>query len=405
MTAVAATPAPARPAARAGLWDDMVMLCVGTKWSQKMANAKLAEALAEHAPVLYVNPPASHLTRFNDPLSAELLRKPRLRVVAPRIATFTPLVPPKPMAPAVRPITERLVRRQLRGTVAALGGSVDAVISEWLFVDPYGACGERITAYWWTDDPAGAAVLWGRDADRLSAAEERLTRRSDLVLPVSAEKTDEFRARGVDAHHLPNGCDAAFYRTVDDAPAPPDVDLPGPIVGFVGHLNDRTDLALLEAIADTGTSLLIIGPHDEAFEPARFAALGARANVAYLGRRPFEDLPTYLGKIDVGVVPYRDSLFNRNSFPLKMLEYLAAGLPVVSTPLPAVSWLDTDLIETAATPEKFAAAALRALRSAKNADLIARRRALAERHSWSSRAESVVELLGLESRSPAEGRP
>ena len=75
------------------------------------------------------------------------------------------------------------------------------------------------------------------------------------------------RAGGIDAFHLPNGCDAPFYRAVDDAPEPTDVDLPGPIVGFVGHLNDRTDLAFLEAIADTGTSLLLIGPHDESFEP------------------------------------------------------------------------------------------------------------------------------------------
>lgn len=398
MTAAAATPAPTRPAAAAGPWDDMVMLCVGTKWSLKMANAKLAEALSEHAPVLYVNPPASHLTRLNDPSTAELLRSPRLRLVAPRIAAFTPLVPPKPMAPAIRPVTERLVRRQLRHAVAALGGSVDAVLSEWLFIDAYGACGERVDAYWWTDDPAGAAALWGRDPERLAVAEQRLIRRSDVVLPVSSEKTDELRAGGIDAFHLPNGCDAPFYRTVDGAPEPTDVDLPGPIVGFVGHLNDRTDLAFLEAIADTGTSLLLIGPHGESFEPARFAALAGRGNVVSLGRRPFEDLPSYLAKIDVGVVPYRDSLFNRNSFPLKMLEYLAAGLPVVSTPLPAVRWLETDLIVTAATPEEFAASALRALPSAADANLIARRRALAERHSWSARAESVVELLGIESR-------
>jgi hypothetical protein len=64
-----------------------------------------------------------------------------------------------------------------------------------------------------------------------------------------------------------------------------------------------------------------------------------------------------------------------------------------------VSWLETDLIATAATPEEFAAAALRALPGAADAGLIGRRRELAGRHSWAARAASVVELLGLETRS------
>jgi teichuronic acid biosynthesis glycosyltransferase TuaH len=392
------------PGATAGprAWDGMVLLCSGTNWDLGMHDRKLAEALAAHAPVLFVNPPASHLTRLNDPATAELLRGPRLRRAAPRIATYTPLVPPKPMAPAVLPLTRRIVRRQLRQAVAELGGSVDTVLTEWLFLDVYGACGERVDAYWWTDDPAGAAALWGRDPERLTAADERLIARSDLVLPVSGEKAAELRARGVDAHHLPNGCDTPFYRAVDTAPEPDDVDLPGPIVGFVGHLNDRTDLALLEAIAETGTSLLVIGPREESFEPTRFAALAARPNVAYLGRRPFAGLPSYLRKIDVGVVPYADTRFNRSSFPLKMLEYLAAGLPVVSTPLPAVRWLDTDLIVTAADPAEFAAAALAEVAGADDPALVARRRAFAERHSWAARAASAVELLGIPSRPAGE---
>ena len=165
---------------------------------------------------------------------------------------------------------------------------------------------------------------------------------------------------GVDAAYLPNGCDAAFYarRRLCCRP-PPRCDLPGPIAGFVGHINGRTDLALLEAIATAGASLLLIGPRDPAFEPARFEALAARPNVSYLGPQPFDELLPYLKKIDVGIVPYANTRFNRNSYPMKTLEYLAAGRPVVSTPLPAVRSLETDLVALAETPEDFAAAVLR----------------------------------------------
>jgi teichuronic acid biosynthesis glycosyltransferase TuaH len=405
MNPIAVAPAAHPRAARVapGPWDGMVVLCAATSWGQlKLHDRNLAEALSAHAPVLYVNPPASHLTRFNDPTTAELLQRPRLRELAPRIASYTPLVLPKPMEPSVLPWTQRLVGRQLRGVVDELGGSVDTVISCWLFVDAFSIFAERrIGAYWWTDDPADAAALWGRDASRLVAGDERMSQRSDLVLSVSAEKTAELRERGIAASHLPNGCDAAAYLAVDTAPEPTDVALPGPIAGFVGHLNDRTDLALLEGIADDGTSLLVIGPRDDAFEPERFAALVARPNVQYLGRLPFAELAPYLRKIDVGVVPYADSLFNRNSFPLKMLEYLAAGLPVVSTPLPAVRWLNTELIDQASTPGEFAAAVRRLSPLRRDPALIAARRNVADEHSWSARANAAVELLGIESR-PAE---
>ena len=127
------------------------------------------------------------------------------------------------------------------------------------------------------------------------------------------------------AAYLPNGCDAPYFAGVDEVAAAGDVTVPGPVAGFVGHLNSRTDLALLEAVAKAGVSLLLIGPKDPAFEPERFARLLDRGNVAYLGPRPFEELPSYFKLIDVGLVPYGDTEFNRWSFPMKTLEYLAAG--------------------------------------------------------------------------------
>lgn len=391
---------------RAGRWDGLVVLCAANPWNgMKLHDRHLAEALAAHAPVLYVNPPASHLTRFNDPAAADSLRRPRFREVAPRIASLTPLVPPKPMEPAVLPVTTRLVRRQLRRAVARLGGRVEAVVTTWLFVDAYGVCGERAGVYWWTDDPVDAATLWRRDPKRLAAADRRLTERSDLVVAVSRERVDELRAQDVAAAHLPNGCDADFYTAVERSPDPPDLGLPAPIAGFVGHLNHRTDLALLEAIAAAGISLALIGPRDPAFAPRRFEALCAREGVAWLGPRRFEQLLPYLKRIDVGIVPYADSRFNRNSFPLKTLEYLAVGRPVVSTPLPALRWLDTDLVSPAAGPEDFIAAILRQAPEARRPDLVAARRAVARRHSWTARAAKLAGLLELGStRGPAPVR-
>ena len=380
---------------------DPVVICAANNWDEvKLADRHMAEHLTEYAPVLYVDPPISHLTRLNAPEVAPSLKRPRLRRIGPRLNRYTPLVPPKPMAPAMLPLTNRIARRQLRRALRRTGAErAQAVISTWLFVDAYGVCEERVRAYWWRDDPAAAASLWRRPAERLAAGDRRLTENSDLVVSVSEGVAEELRERGIDAAYLPNGCDAGFYAAVDDAPDPPDVGLPGPVAGFVGHLNSRTDLGLLEAVVAAGASLLLVGPRDSSFEPDRFEALLARPRVSHVGPKRFEELLPYLKAIDVGLVPYANTQFNRNSFPLKTLEYLAAGRPAVSTPLPAVRSLRTELVALADNPTDFAAAAMREAARPRESALVAARREFAARHSWGARAAQLAELLSLDSGS------
>jgi len=380
-------------------WEGLIVLCAANNMDDvKLADRHMAERLTAHAPVLYVDPPMSHLTRLKNPAAAASTQRPHLRVVAPRLARYTPIVAPKPFHPAMTALTSRIVRHQLRGAVRRLGGSVQAVISTWLFFDVYGICGERRRVYWWQDDPVGAAAHWGASAERLGRAEERLARSSDLIVAVNEGAVDQWLGRGMRAAYLPNGCDAPFFAGMDDVEPAVDVDLPGPIAGFVGHLNSRTDLALLEAVAEAGTSLLLIGPKDPGFEPARFDRLAARQNVSYLGARPFEQLPSYFKLIDVGLVPYGDTEFNRWSFPMKTLEYLAAGRPVVATSLPAVRWLDTDLVTLADTPDAFATSVVQEAALAREPALVSHRREFASLHSWAERAERFAGLLEL----PAE---
>jgi glycosyltransferase involved in cell wall biosynthesis len=377
-----------------GVWHGTIVLCAANRWDDvKLADRHMAERLTEHAPVLYVDPPVSHLTRLKNPAVTRSLDGPRLRHVTPRLARYTPVVGPKPRHPLMRAASSRLVRRQLQGVLRDLGGSVQAVVSTWLFIDAYGVAPGARRIYWWQDDPVGAAALWGMSEKRLADGEQRLARSSDLIAAVNDEVAQRWADRGFPSAFLPNGCDAPFFADADRAPAPPDVDLPRPIACFVGHLNSRTDLALLEAVAASGMSLLLIGPKDPAFEPERFERLTARTNVAYLGPRPFEALPSYLRVTDVGLVPYADTPFNRGSFPMKTLEYLSAGRPVVATPLPAVRWLGTDLVSLAGSPEPFAAAVRREAAAALEPGLVARRRAFAARHSWSERAAALMALI------------
>jgi teichuronic acid biosynthesis glycosyltransferase TuaH len=381
-------------AEQARTWDGLIVVCAANHYEGiKLADQHMAEHLSALAPVLYVDPPISRLTSLRNPEAARLIQRPRLRIQAPGLARLTPLVQPCPSRPGMTGVTAAVLRHHLRRAVTRLGGRVRAVVSAWPQYPVFGSCREEARVYWAQDDFVGGAALLGLNAPHLEARERGVAAAAGLVVAANPLVADTWRARDREVALIPYGADVNAYADVDRAPLPADADLPGPVVGFVGQINDRTDLRLLEAVADRNRSLLLVGPADPAFEPGRFAALLRRPNVRWVGGKPFAALPGYLRSIDVGLVPYRDSPFNRGSFPLKTLEYLAAGRAVVATDLPAIRWLATDLVAVASEPQPFADHVDRLLGEVRSPALIARRRAFAGQHSWSGRAAGLYEAV------------
>ncbi|MEY2958067.1 MAG: hypothetical protein RLZZ01_635, partial [Actinomycetota bacterium] len=236
----------------------------------------------------------------------------------------------------------------------------------------------------------------------------RMVRRCDVVAAVDIDAAARFRSHGSDAHFLPNGCDTATMALTNSVDPAAGVDLPPPVAGFIGVLNDRTDLALLEQVVDCGSSLLVVGPHQAGFDEDRVMRLRRRPRVRFVGPVPFDDLPSYLSHVDVGLVPYADTPFNRASFPLKTLDYLAAGRPVVATDLPALRWLAEDFVDATNGPDpassdlrlaadgaSFARAVVDLARCSDPRD-VERRTLLALRHDWSARAALMARWCGLD---------
>jgi teichuronic acid biosynthesis glycosyltransferase TuaH len=376
------------------LWDGLVVLCAANNYNGiKVADWHTAKHLSRLVPVLYVDPPLSRLTPLRRPETSEALRGPRLRILGPGLARLTPVVQPFPSRPMAVGMTSVLVRGQLRKATCRLGGRVRAVLSSWPQYSVFGSSGEEVRVYWAQDDYVGGAALLGLSARQLDRHERRIAAAADFVVAASPALAEAWRTRGHDVILIPYGADLDSYSQVDQAPVPADACLPGPVAGVVGRINARTDLRLLEAIADRGRSLLLVGPKDSTFEPRRFDVLLNRPNVHWVGPKPFEALPGYLRAIDVGLVPYRDSAFNQGSFPLKTLEYLAAGRAVVATDLPATRWLATDLVAVASGPEAFADQVDRLLAQPRTQSVTALRRAFAARHSWAQRVAEIHEAI------------
>ena len=127
----------------AGHWDDLVVVCAGTSWDGVWFPEKhIADRLAARAPVLYVDPPLSVVAPWRQPALAESLQRPRLRLIRPNLARFTPTVLPGMYRMGVPEVDDLAVRQLLGRAVSRLTSRVRAVI----VASPsaiFGACGER----------------------------------------------------------------------------------------------------------------------------------------------------------------------------------------------------------------------------------------------------------------------
>jgi glycosyltransferase involved in cell wall biosynthesis len=375
----------------------LIVICPGTGWDAVAMHADrmLANELFAHARILWVDPPLSPITPSHLRFGTARHLVPRLDRPRPGLIVLRSLALPLHTRPGVRHSTPALTRAQIRWALRRLRERPAAVIDCRLgrLLGGWGLDVRNVL--YGTDDYVAGAELMGRDAAHIRRDEEVTLANADLVIAVSQQLADRWRGMGATVEFIANGVAVEAYTDVDAAEPALDVDLPRPVVGVVGQLTDRIDISLLEAVVDSGLSLLMVGPRDPRWEPERFERLIAAPHVQWVGLKPFAALPGYLRLMDVGITPYQDTSFNRASFPLKTLEYLAAGRAVVSSDLPATRWLRTDLVRVASGPVAFASAVLEAAAEPRTPELMRARRAVAARHSWRARADQAAKVMGL----------
>ena len=207
--------------------------------------------------------------------------------------------------------------------------------------------GEDYLIYHCVDEYAAFTDI---EAGPILALEKELMQKSDLVV-VSAEKLlDDKKSENPNTHLIRHGTDWAHFRTAidPDLELPPEVaDLPKPIIGFHGLLADWVDFELIKKVAEyfSHGSVVLVGK--VAADAEKHASvLDGVSNVHFLGRKPYADLPAYCKAFDVALNPFVVNELTLAANPLKVREYLAAGLPVVSTDIPECRVLPDCLIGT-----------------------------------------------------------
>ncbi len=384
----AVVPAPAPDTERDLTSDQALLYFAGVSWDAvKGTDRHLVEHVARRRPVVWVDPPTS-LLRGRD-AAARVKERTQL---GPDLLRVHPWVLPGVSRPVLRRVAHDMAARRGLAAVRAWGRGLGGVVVSSPLQLPPRMSGDVPVVYFETDDFVAGADLFGVSRQHLMAQRARNLARATVVLAVTDDLAADLGTQGQRPWAtLPNGCEVSIH----ERGSPAEISVPRPRAGVVGQFNDRLDLALLEGVAATGRSLVLIGPRRElsGMGNDRFASLVALPNVEWVGQQDPEDLPRFLAALDVGLTPYADSAFNRASFPLKTLEYMAAGLPVVTTALPAAYQLGTTLISIATNPEDFVAATVRELDHPGDQHLVGLRRDFAGQHTWEARAATLLGLI------------
>jgi UDP-galactopyranose mutase len=245
------------------------------------------------------------------------------------VTVMTPLLSSELRADVVRETLKRL----LDAEVACLRGPVQ----RWYYTPMMLPFSEHVAAECVVYDYMDRSVDFWHAPAELQALEQRLLDEADLVFTGGNSQDAARLAHHANLHHVPSGVDVAhFARARDEGEIPPDqADIPGPRFGFFGVIDERMDLDLIAALADARPdhALVMVGPIAR-IDPE---TLPRRANLHYLGRRGYAELPDYLRGWDVALVPFSMNAATRFISPSKIPGYLAAGRPVVTTPIAEVA--------------------------------------------------------------------
>jgi glycosyltransferase involved in cell wall biosynthesis len=257
------------------------------------------------------------------------------------IHVFSPLAIPFHGNAAARWINRRALRWSLQRECRKLNFRNPIT---WTFVpasaEIAGSLGERAVIYHCVDE---FSEFTGANRAAILSLEQRLMDKSDCVIVSSAPLFETKRGRNPNTFLVTHGVDAPHFRKACDPQTPIPTDIQSvskPVIGFFGLIADWVDLGLIRFLAASRPqwTFVLIGKAATNLKPVE-----GISNVRLLGQKPYDLLPAYAKAFDVAVLPFVINELTLAANPLKLREYLAAGLPVVSSAIPEAERLKDKL--------------------------------------------------------------
>lgn len=231
----------------------------------------------------------------------------------------------------------------------------------------------------------------GVDGEQVAFYDRRLKGHADLTFYSNHRLYEQERHQCRHATYVEHGVDFdRFASAAHDPWVPPELrDLPRPIIGFFGGIDEHTfDLELMSAVVEQLPDLTFVFVGNASID---CSTLQARPNVRMVPQRPYQQIPRYGKCFDVCIMPWRQNRWIEACNPIKLKEYLALGKPIVSTPFPELKTYD-DLIHVARSPTDFAACVRKALDES-DSTLRERRQDHVRPSSWEAKANQILETL------------
>jgi glycosyltransferase involved in cell wall biosynthesis len=322
---------------------------------------------------------------------AHLLRQPLPDV--PDFHVMTPFIVPFYGSPRARAVNASLVRHQVQLVLKHLG-----------MVDP--VCFLTVPTAWSVVERMAVSQIVFNRSDKHSAFREvdesyigdleaKLLARADHVVYTSRSLLEhEQGATGDRAFFLDHGVDLEHFTpmdadVVDAGREPPELQaIPHPRIGFFGGFDDYVvDFALIERVARAlpDAHVVLIGA-----ATCSMRELEALPNVHWLGFRPYESIPALAHGFDVAIMPWLRNEWITHCNPIKLKEYLALGLPVVSTDFPELHRY-RHVVRIARSSDEFVAL-VRATLADGGVSAPAARRAAVIGEGWNRRVEELIDL-------------
>ncbi|MFC5510024.1 glycosyltransferase [Massilia jejuensis] len=239
---------------------------------------------------------------------------------------------------------------------------------------------------------------------QLLQRESALLNLADLVFTGGPSLYEAKKDRHANAHCFSSSVDAKHFRqALDSAISHPEQDhIPGPRLGFYGVIDERfdTDLVRQMAAAHPEWQIVLVGPVVK-IDPAE---LPRADNVHYMGQRNYDELPKFLAGWDLCLLPFAMNDSTKFISPTKVLEYMAAEKPSVSTPITDVKVPYGDVVAIASSADEYIAACERMLAAGENetARMVERMRDIVANTSWDKTASRMHELIST--TAPGEAR-
>lgn len=239
----------------------------------------------------------------------------------------------------------------------------------------------------WMEHPA-----YTRYVDRVRHGYAYIRSNADLIFTVSEGLLDMFD-RAEHAFFIPNGVDVEHFLSTEHVLKDFAASHESPVIGYHGVIQSRMNVAIIEQLAAKHPeyTFRLIGPVWKDMRAQVKALCKAHTNVEVRGAVPYVRLPESLHGFDCAFIPHKIDAFTHSMNPLKLYEYLAAGLPIVSTPVAGADQFQ-DLVRFAVSAEDFSREIQRAL-ATDSIEMRERRRAMASQHTWSQRFVLMRQIM------------